>query len=122
MVMGPRCGNLVMSNKKPDQETHYHDKLYHKRFERSADQTAARYQPGTFTFYVDARERRAVAQPRRYFSGLEGARPIGCGHTSSLGGFSARGLADRATAEGVGGNMSKRCQIGSPGATKAICP
>lgn len=31
--MGARRGNLVLPNKRPNQETHYHDKSHHRHFE-----------------------------------------------------------------------------------------
>lgn len=62
--MGSRRGNLVVSNKKPSQETHYHDKSYHSCFEYIAGKSSGRYQPCTFTFHVDAGEWCALAKPR----------------------------------------------------------
>ena len=92
--MGPRRGNLGLTNKEPSQETHYHDKSYHSRFERIAGRSTGRYQSRTFTFHVDARERSALAKPRSDVPSIEGDQDIGCGHPASLGSFSERGLAD----------------------------
>jgi hypothetical protein len=50
VVMGSRRGNLVVSNKKPSQETHYHVKSYHSRFEYIAGKSSDRYQPCTLHF------------------------------------------------------------------------
>src|SRR3972149_11335625 len=116
VVMGSRRGNLVVSNKKPSQETHYHVKSYHSRFEYIAGKSSDRYQPCTFTFHVDAGKWCALAKPGRHVPGLEIYWLIGCGHASSLGGFPQRGLADG----GDSGAVACACQSPSRVAGTAL--
>ncbi len=81
--MGPRRGNLGLTNKEPSRDTLYHEKSYHSYFKRIAGRSTNRYQSCTFTFYVDAHERSTFAKPRSDVSGIEGDQDIGCGHSSS---------------------------------------